>query len=115
MRRRNIILGIIPIVTADAISPYRIACCVTNCDATTFIVTAFFIVNSKANRYSDHVKIKHRIPAATKPGLRRGSVICLNTPNLSHPSVIADSSISDGISSTKLLRTKKESGILKVV
>ncbi len=109
------VLGIIPTVTAAAISPYLMACCVTNCDATTFIVTAFLMVKRRANKYSDHVKMKHRILAATRPGLSKGRVTYLSTSNLLHPSVIADSSISKGISNTKLLRTKKESGILNVV
>jgi hypothetical protein len=63
-------------------------------------------------RNSFQERSETNIPVATKPGAANGKIIRVNNLKVEAPSTLADSSISTGICSKKLINNQIANGIL---
>ena len=88
-------------VAAAVMYPQRICFSVMNLEIPTGKVTAVRRVKILAKRNSFQARMKQKTAVATSPGLIRGTIIRHITAKLVHPSNLALSSISLGISSIK--------------
>ena len=78
-------------------------------------VLATILVKISANKNSFQAKIKQSIAVAAMPGLANGKIIFQSACIREHPSIIADSSNSSGISIKKARIIHIARGRLKVV
>src|ERR1700722_10272639 len=94
-------------------APHWMPYCVLKPSVATGAVAALELVSVTANRNSVHNAIKEKTAEAATPPAARGSTILRKTVNSEHPSIIAASRSSRGISRKKLRVNQIEKGKLK--
>ena len=109
-KRVKIKIGIVAITQTAEICPNLHDSVLLKAAISSGKVLAASRVSTRANRNSFHAKMKQRMAVAIIPGAARGMIILNKAPNLVDPSIIADSSISVGISWKKLLNIQTAKG-----
>ena len=72
------------------------------------VLSASDWIKIRAITYSFHARTKEKIATVASPGVEIGKIMRKNEPNWLQPSIIADSSISNGTESKKPLRSQMQ-------